>query len=245
MSDLLRDSILGTMAEALDDIERVRIANENRLRSMTMADMERGGHALTPGHEAVDQMAQIVAGLRAFEDQTTKALEKLMKAHPLGDFVAETPGLGRKQVARLLACIGDPYWHDAEDRPRSVRELWAYCGQHVIDGEAPRRRKGTKINWNADAKMRVHLIAECCVKARTSPYRDTYDYERSWYADAVHEAPCVRCGPSGHPAQIGSDLSDGHKHARAMRKMAKEILKDLWIEAKREHDRVAARMAAA
>lgn len=37
----------------------------------------------------------------------------------------------------------------------------------------------------------------------------------------------------GTAAVRGTPLTDGHKHARAMRLVAKEILKDLWIEARR------------
>ena len=254
--DLLRDTMLSTIAEALNDIERTRIANENRLRTMTFANLKRGGHALGAGHPAVDRMTGIVNDLRLTEQNASRDLEWLMRNHPLGEFVRDTPGLGYKQVARLLGCIGDPYWHDAENRPRSVRELWAYCGYHVIDGEAPKRRKGEKINWNPDAKMRVHLIADKCVqldgvpdkKGRPrafSPYRVVYDDDRKWYADAVHEKPCVRCGPSGKPAQIGSELSDGHKHARALRAVSKDFLKDLWRESQKYHERQEAKMAVA
>lgn len=42
----------------------------------------------------------------------------------------------------------------------------------------------------------------------------------------------VRCGPAGKPAPEGSPLSDGHKHARAIRITAKAILRDLWIESR-------------
>jgi hypothetical protein len=69
-----------------------------------------------------------------------------------------------------------------------------------------------------------------------SPYRETYDKTRVKYAEAVHEAPCTRCGPKGHPAAIGTPLSAGHQHARAMRAMSKEILRDLWREARRLHE---------
>lgn len=47
---------------------------------------------------------------------------------------------------------------------------------------------------------------------RRSPYRDTYDMARAKYAD--HE-----------------DWTPGHQHAAALRLMAKDILRDLWIAA--------------
>jgi hypothetical protein len=102
-------------------------------------------------------------------------------------------------------------------------------------GVAPKRQRGQRSNWSATAKMRVFLIAESCIKQAKSPYRPVYDEGRTRYADAVHDLPCVRCGPGGSPAQPGSPLSAGHQHARAMRLVMKEILRDLWIEARRLH----------
>ena len=171
-----------------------------------------------------------------------------MRRHPLGVWVKATRGIGAKQGGRLLATIGDP----AERA--TVSQLWAYCGYHVLpDGQAPARRKGQKANWNATAKMRAFLCAEAAVKAgvrkldsaddtdgydsagreAVSPLGQTYLTGRAKYATATHPGPCVRCGPAGHPAPAGSPLSSAHQHARAMRLVAKVILRDLWVAAKR------------
>jgi hypothetical protein len=85
--------------------------------------------------------------------------------------------------------------------------------------------------------MRAYLVAVSIVKAG-GPYREVYDVARAKYLDAVHAAPCKRCGPAGKPAQPGSPISAGHQHARALRIVAKEVLKDLWREAKRLHENV-------
>ena len=61
------------------------------------------------------------------------------------------------------------------------------------------------------AKMIVHLMAECCMKQRTSPYRVVYDEARMDYESR--------------------DWTDGHRHNAALRKTAKAILKDLWVVA--------------
>lgn len=65
--------------------------------------------------------------------------------------------------------------------------------------------------------------------------RAVYDDTRAKYADAVHAVPCVRCGPAGQPAPTDSPLSAGHQHARALRAIAKTILRDLWREAAAIH----------
>jgi hypothetical protein len=302
----LTDPLLSLAADVLDDLEKARISNENRLRQLTRSgedsDGETRGFGLDESHPDVARLAALVDMLGDAEHKAELNLGRVMRQHPLGPWVQRTAGLGVKQMARLIASIGDPYVRPEriarEDgtvepsRPRLVSELWAYCGYHVlmtpvggqqlngshsaiaadgrdfpadhsrrdthttgvggeqdghpaqsrsdaqtsIAGVAPKRARGQKANWSATAKMRAYLVAVSCMKCLDSPYRKVYDDAREKYADAVHQASCIRCGPSGKPADEGSPLSDGHKHARALRAVAKAVLKDLWREAKRLHE---------
>jgi hypothetical protein len=253
----LFDPFLALAAEVLDDTETVWIANNNRLAVMTRAttdkDGEDRGWGLTEEHPDVAMLASLVANLESGVKQATKNLEKRMKKHPLGPWVKEQRGLGDKQTARLLAAIGDPYLNTLHNRPRIVSELWAYCGFHVIKssggdagqrvpgaqagtaGVAPRRTKGQKSNWSEDARKRAWLISSSVIKSG-GPYREVYDATKAKYADAVHNAPCVRCGPAKNPAQPGSPLSKAHIDARGRRAICKAVLRDLWIESKRLHE---------
>ncbi len=217
---LLSDPELSFAAEVLEDIEKVRIANENRLRQLTRPtdeedkDGERRGLGLPTDHPSVVRMTKIVNELNDIEDGAIANLRQAMKSHPLGKWVKGTTGVGEKQCARLLAAIGDPYWNAAENRPRrGPAELWAYCG--YVPGQ--KRQKGVKSNWSSQAKMRAFLIAESCIKVRTSPYRSVYDARR------------------GHTATTNPEWTLGHSHNDALRVVAKEVLKDLWREAKRLH----------
>jgi hypothetical protein len=301
----LADPLLALAADVLSDLEKVRIANENRFRQLTRSeedsDGETRGFGLDEAHPDVARLGALVGMLTTAEHQATLNLGRLMRAHPLGPWMAAQKGVGAKQGARLLATIGDPYIRPEitrEDgtteasRARTVSELWAFCGYHVIQapvtghtacdplgtvaadgsefparqdndgthpelaggersghpghtasdahrflaGVAPKRARGAKANWSAAAKMRAFLVAESCIKQSGTPYRAVYDATRAKYANAVHAVECVRCGPKGKPAQPGTPLSDGHKHARALRAVAKEALKDLWREAKRLHE---------
>ena len=234
---------VAALAETVTDIERVRIAAENRHRSWVQAGL---------GDEPVAKQAKaIVDDLAKVEHQATLAVQRAMRRHPLGPFVRGTVGLGEKQAARLVAATGDPYWNTLHDRHRTVSELWAYCGFHVLHpdhrviepqgrhvgvepsqgshpgqganeahgtgaGVAARRRKGQKANWSNEAKMRARLCAESCIKHAHSPYRATYDAGRAKYADR--------------------GLTPLHEHNRALRLVAKAILRDLWLEAKAWHE---------
>lgn len=273
----LRDPVLGVLADVLNDLEGVRVANANRVRILTRneadGDGEERGHGLTEDHPEVAKLILTVKALEAAEHDATLNLQRAMRKHPLGPFVKRTVGLGEKQTARLIATLGDPYYNDLHERPRTVSELWAYAGFHVIHssgrshllgdthattaaagtlvhpggqqagdtqnpsaaGVAPKRTRGQKSNWSEDARKRTWLIASAIPKFPASPYEPVYRAARVKYADAVHSAECVRCGPSGKPALLGSPLSLGHQHARALRLVSKAILRDLWIESRNLH----------
>lgn len=117
---------LGVLAEAVNDLEGVRIATSHRTKAT-------GREAKAMGVEVSTEMLDpVLEGLEEAEVVAVKALEAAMRKHPLGKHVKATSGLGLKQTARLIAAIGDPFWHVAQQRPRTVSELWAYSGLHVV-----------------------------------------------------------------------------------------------------------------
>jgi hypothetical protein len=279
------DPVLLILADALDDLERTRIANENRLRHLTRSAEDKDGEVRGLGlDERVPQVAQLTAivdDLRKIEHRATLNLNRQMRKHPLGPWVKATKGVGEKQAARLLAAIGDPYIRPEivrEDgtvepsRPRRVSDLWAYCGLHVLpagsqqdDGALgpfaasgsktgdlghrptdlqtrsagvaarPRRRKGQRVNWNTTAKTRAHLIAKSCMKQleKTCP-KD----EQTGRAQHIQSCGCspYRLKYDARRARTAvtrPEWTPGHSHNDALGVAAKEVLKDLWREAKR------------
>lgn len=236
----LADPFLKLAADVLDDTEQTRIANENRLRQLTRTEedsdgIERG-FGLTEDHPDVARLATLVKALADIEHQATLNLNRLLRQHPLHPWLKAQKGVGDKQAARLLAVIGDPYWHDGQNRPRQVSELWSYCGH----GDPTRRP--AKGMTQADmfklgsplAKMRVHLIMVSSLKAG-GPYADAYRDRKASTEGRLHNRDCKRCGPSGHPAITGTPWSDGHRHADALRVAGKHFLRDLWAQAQHIH----------
>jgi hypothetical protein len=235
------DHGLGLLAALVDDTEGIRKSTQNRLRQAITKEPDSDGITrglgLPPDHLIVITIREILEIHSAAEKQAIKQLEKRMKAHPLGPWVTKTPGIGLKQGARLLAAIGDPYWHVKQGRPRTVSELWSYAGYSTrpVDPDselfkqgqlsvAVRRRRGEKANWSSNAKTRAYLVAESCMKSvgsgnrPRSPYRDVYEARRE------------------HTAVTHPEWTDGHSHNDALRIAAKAILKGLWRAARDIHD---------
>jgi hypothetical protein len=219
-NNILRN--LRTLGSLLDDLELARIQNGNRIGAL----QREFGDAL-PQLLVIDQQVQAVEHTAELE------LVRMWRAHPLAPWAKNYRGLGEKSIARLIAVIGDPNLRPTENgyEPRTVAQLRAYCG-HGDPNRSHKRKGMTQAELfkagNPEAKKRVYLIAEAMLKAGN---REEYDRARVRYAEAVHESPCARCGPAGHPALPGSPLSDGHKHARALRATGKKFLEDLWLAA--------------
>lgn len=258
LASVLADPRLALAAEVLDDIEKVKNANLNRLRTLTLPldtvdkDGVGRGWGLSLDDPLVGRITASVEALVVAEARAEDDLKWLLRSHPLAAWIARQKGVGPKQAPRLLAAIGDPYWNTKHNRPRTVSELWAYCGWKP----GQRRQRNVRSNWSSTAKMRSWLIAEKCMVqlrapcsrpegqdwaehvdgCRCSPYRIEYDRVRKTKEGSLHPADCVRCGPSGKPAPAGSPRSPGHVHAMALRKVAKDVLRDLWREAKRIHE---------
>jgi hypothetical protein len=234
-------ALLSIKASKLDDLERVRIATENRLRSLVQV------FNLDENHEVVQDDASMLEQLQALEAEAIKELQQLMKEHPMYPFMKRVQGIGAKQFARLLGAIGDPYMRppifDRETqkelepaRPRrGPAELWQYCG--VGDPERSRRVKGGgKIHYDPKAKVRIYLVAEKCIMFE-SKYRDTYDEERDKKLDAVHTKKCPQCKDTGG---VGQPWKPGHQHRHALRVVSDDILADMWLYSKRLHEAEAA-----
>lgn len=136
MGDLLYDPTLYLLSAQLDAVEDLRKATENRLRQATRSvedkDGEIRGLGLPDNDPAVTTTQTILEGLKKLEHATVLDLQRAMRRHPLGAWQKRQIGVGEKQLARLLAAIGDPYWNTLHNRPRTVSELWAYCGLHTL-----------------------------------------------------------------------------------------------------------------
>jgi hypothetical protein len=255
---------LAAAADTLDDTERLRMASENRLRQFTRgtdevdADGGQRGFGWNLQSPAVAALANLVRHVKCdsevarqalgdekplkrkgccLEHDAERSLARALRAHPLGAWVKAQRGIGEKQGGRLVAAIGDPYVRPAlllpdgswdPVRPRTVSELWAYCG--LKPGQ--KRKRGERGNWSAAAKSRAWNVAGSMLKVGN---REVYDKRKAHTEGRLHDGECIRCGPSGKPALPGTPWSDGHRHNDALRIVSKEILKDLWREARRIH----------
>lgn len=86
-----------TLGRLLDDLERVRIMNSNRIGAL---ERQFG--------EAIPHLVEISDPLQQAEHLAELELVRTWRKHPLAPWAKAVRGLGEKSVARLIAEIGDP-----------------------------------------------------------------------------------------------------------------------------------------
>lgn len=86
-----------TLGRLLDDLERVRIMNSNRI----------GALERTHG-ESLPHLVEIANPLNQAEHLAELELVRAWRKHPIAPWAKAVRGLGEKSIARLIAEIGDP-----------------------------------------------------------------------------------------------------------------------------------------
>jgi hypothetical protein len=241
-------------AEALHDHQKQRIRVGNQLQAMTTPQGRKTGQGffgkgLRKTDPVVIQKAAILEFLKNEEKEFVKILRERMKTHPLMPWIKATPGVNYLGLGRLLGIIGDPAWHAVHDRPRRLGELNRYCGMDVIDGAAPRRTKGVQGDNNPQARTRLVVAADAATKQRCQYCKEDAqlvrlemglgDGEARPWSPPPSECICAKKFPyralydEVRVQLMDSELTRKHQENRARRRVAKAILKDLWIEARR------------
>lgn len=233
---LLYDPLLLVLATQLDDLETTRIATSNRLYQLTNNQPDKDekfrGLGYAEDHPDVLKVSVVKDQIIAVEKLAISQLEKHMAGTIWANWQENSHGVGEKTLARLLAATGDPYWNTLYQRPRTVSELWRYCGYDVVDGQSRKRRKGEQAKWSFEARKRGRVVASSVEKQSYGKYREVYNERRKVDEDAVHLYRCPQCVHGGKASEPGTPLKKGHQQARALRAVAKTVLQDLWIEAR-------------
>ena len=259
----LFDPSLTTLAALLDDIEGVRKANGNRVRILTADSADKDGvvrgFGLTEDHPAVGILSGLGEQLDAVEHQTILVLQRAMRQHPLRCWQKQAKGVGEKQLARLLAAIGDPYvrtMSDGSEQPRTVSQLWAYCGLHTLPAgqsvaDDHRIGAGGEPNSRERTEHTSTPIGLASAPGSHAAARRQKGQKCNWSTDAKTRAYLIATSVikqtdseyraaylarREHTAQTHPDWTDGHSHNDALRVTSKRILRDLWRAARDYHE---------
>lgn len=252
------------VAGAYYDIQEVRIATKNRIRDVIRKKVEGiPFDAVEPKKEDEEsnkeekytdkQLFELWKKLEKEDKITSEEYEYVLKCWDIAhenekieskyktammeyissekvytEFMQYIRGIGEVLSANLIKEFGDCSRYD------NVAKLWAHCGQAVINGQSPKRKKGEEINYSPKLKTMVWKISDCLLKQNKAIFRNIYDtskeasLNREYKEGELYEkyGKSVKQGKKYNVKD--THLFKGHAHARALRKMRKLFLATYW-----------------
>lgn len=254
-------SLIGRIVtEGYDDFQRIRIASTNRIRDIVrktiedigfneveqkkdekdykkkytdtvlfkqLEDIYKQGKLSEKEYKYLIRCKEIMKDSKSLEQKYKKAMmDYILDELIFTEFLDKIKGIGPILSANLIKNLGDCSQYE------TVSKLWAHCGQSVINGKAPRRRKGQNISYNPKLKTLVWKISDSLMKQNKGYYRQIYDTEKVKQLNKVYSEGFLEENFNGYKKE-DTKLTKGHAHARALRKMGKIFLDHYWHYARK------------
>lgn len=228
---------IGHFARQFADLQKSRIMTGNRIAALDRDGL--GGPWAGPLEEAAKLQENI-------EKSIERQLARLVKRHPMAEFIEGAPGIGLGGFGRLLGITGPL------DRFATVSKLWKYLGLHVVKGEdgtghAPKLKRGESMtHTNCKGGHPSYCKPDCKTDHHPNCTPDGF-------GTAYNPSGRVLCHQLGDSiVKVGRgpyrlkyderkayteaerpDWTQARRHNDAMRVAVKELVKHMWIEWRR------------
>lgn len=226
---------LSALVEATLVIEKLRVASEVRQTHLA-------------NQEIVDpETDELHRRLLSLEEYVDGRIASLIEAHPAYPWFSRVKGVGRENIGKVVAQI------DIE-KAEYISSLWKFCGYAVVDGHAPKKVKGSKLEYNSQLRSMCWRLGTSLMKARGKFYdyylKEKEKYQEKYTNQGIKIMPtpkgrfCPNCakevklkagkycptcgGPLAHKEEKGV-IFEGHLHNMALRKCIKMFLSCLWL----------------
>lgn len=185
-----REQFVRMQVRLLYDFQKLRIASANRntlgIDDTQLTDKDR------------EYLGRIGSGLEALEKDAEKAVKRALKGVPIWEkFLKDVKGIGPRLAGFLISEL-----NPESERCGTVSKLWAWCGLHVEDGQAARRKKGVKAKWDPKRKAKLlKVLGDEFLLKKTEPYYTLYlNYKHRKESQIV--PVCMACNGRGKGMQL-------------------------------------------
>jgi len=173
-----------------------------------LKEMQESGKITADEGAHIAKLLGIAKAEHKLEAQYKEIIESWASGYKVYEWLDSIRGIGSVLGGGLLATF------DVR-KTKHISSFWAYAGLGVVDGHAPKRTRGEKLNYSTQARTLCWKVADSFIKQRTHIYRDIYDITK-----AEETAKLKDSGEKGWKQ---------HADLRARRKMVKAFLADFWV----------------
>ena len=223
--DVIRKRLEGVR---FDEVEQKKKEKKRAEKYTDIQLIKRWNEAFNKGlvnsveHDYMINMWENAKKMKSFENDLKKEMmDYVSSVDVYNEFLSKIRGVAEILSANLIKEFGDCSQYD------TVSKLWAHCGLNVVNGKAPKRRKGETINYNPKLKTLTWKISDTLMKLNKGYYRGIYDSEKRKQLNKEYPLGYLEANYNGYKRE-DTNLSKGHAHNRALRKMRKIFLDHYW-----------------
>ena len=253
------------LVDSYYDIQDIRIRTGNRTFQLEekgiMTKKERQTTKGKVSNNYVDMLKEI-------EIDIQKQIEDVLEEMPIWtEFMKHIRGIGPTLAGGIIGYTYKPMNSKCPAAPKhktcaceqsierfnNISKYHAYAGYHVVNGQAPRRQRNVKSNWNSKFRSHMWNVGGSFIKQpeEKSFYRSIYTKEKlkagfirtpngwdmpqevreQWIAKGVGQTKNIQSKlEKGEEISNEKDAVKGHLDARARRKAVKLFLSHVWLK---------------
>lgn len=173
--------------------------------------------------EYMQYCLSIAKNMQTQEKEFKIIITKLLKDNDIfTQFLSKIRGMAELSSSYMIKTLGDC------SKFSNVGKLWAYCGYDVRNGKAPKRVKGSQIDYNAKFRSQMFVISQNLMKLNKGFYREVYQTEKEKLSSRIYETGVLNQKYGKVYKNSDCKLSKGHVNSMCLRKIAKLLLSNYW-----------------
>ena len=181
------------------------------------------GKMLTEEYDYVMECWEIMKDSKRLEKKFQNAMKTFISKEAVyNEFLSKIRGIADILSANLIKEFGDCSKYD------TVSKLWAHSGNSVIDGVAPKRKKGEILSFSPRLRTLTWKLSDSLMKQNKGVYKDIYNKEKERQLGITYDIGVLKKKFGKPYKKEDTVISQGHAHNRALRKMRKIFLDHYW-----------------
>ena len=171
---------------------------------------------LMRSHRKDERTEGVSKKIKMIEDEIAKEIEKTVDGTKLWeDWASMVKGLGKYSLGKLMAAV-DIEWAG------TVSQLWRFAG--FMPGE--KREKGQVLHFSMALKTHCWKVGTSLMRAKGRYYMYYCEQKKRYEERFTAEGLKIVAGKKGGEKE--GEISKGHIHMMALRKMIKLFLSHFW-----------------
>lgn len=181
------------------------------------------GEILTEEFEYIMKCWEIMKDAKKLEKRFQDAMETFISKEAVyNEFLNKIRGIGDILSANLIKEFGDCSKYD------TISKLWAHSGNSVVDGVAPKRKKGEDLSFSPRLRTLTWKLSDSLMKQNKGIYKEIYNKEKEKQLSINYDIGVLEEKYGKPYKKKDIVISQGHAHNRALRKMRKIFLDHYW-----------------